>query len=209
MDRKVRDSSGGYLFVVGGPGGSGCSVISQMLAEHFDLELIYAGSFFRDAVKKRGYDYFEDFYKQNNKDLLLELDEEVDKRLVCESKRENILMDSKAFAGISHIKDIPCTVKIWVTASLHTRSVRHLGKRDMKNGFKKFLQYFVERKNLKKRWRMDRKRYFKLYGLDYSKPELYNDIVVDSSNMDEFETFNLILKKINDGGYLERKGSIS
>lgn len=205
MDRKVRDRSKGYLFVVGGPGGSGCSVISKMLCKQFDLNLVYAGKLFRQQVREKGYDNFEDFYVDSNEEVLLQIDREVDRRLILESEKKEVLFDSKVFAGISHIKDIPCTVKIWLTASLHKRALRHLGKSDIKKPVKKFLRYFTHRRNLKKRWRLDRDRYYKLYGIDYNKPSLYNDIVIDSSKMDEFETFDLILKKIKNGRYLEEK----
>ena len=206
MERKERESSKGYLFVVGGPGGSGCSVISRMLAKHFNLRLVYAGKLFRDAVKDTGYEDFEVFYTSGNKESLLDLDREVDRRLIQESNGKDLLFDSKAFAGISHIKDIPCTVKIWLTASLHVRTLRHLGKQDIegKGFFERFWMYVRVRKNLKKRWKLDKERYFKLYGVDYSKPELYNDIVIDSSTMNEEETFNLILKRLEDGQYLKK-----
>ena len=207
MERKERESVRGYLFVVGGPGGSGCSVISKMLARRFDLRLIYAGKLFRDAVKKRGYENFEDFYNSSNKESLLDLDREVDRRLVEESNGKDLLFDSKVFAGIAHIKDIPCTVKIWLTASLHVRALRHMGKQDLvgKGLLERVGMYLKERKNLKKRWKLDKDRYFKLYGVDYTKPELYNDIVIDSSKMNVEETFNLILKKLENGQYLKKQ----
>jgi cytidylate kinase len=206
MDRKKRDVSKGSLFVVGGPGGSGCSVISKMLSKHFNLELIYAGKLFREEVRKKGYNNFEDFYKNTNKEVLLELDKEVDRRLILESEKKDILLDSKIFSGIADIKNIPCTVRIWLTASLHKRALRHLGKKEVESSkAEKVFGYFRERRNLKKRWRLDRDRYLKLYGIDYSKPERYNDIVIDSSSLDEFETFNLILEKLKDGQYLKEK----
>ena len=205
MERKKRDISKGYLFVVGGPGGSGCSVISKMLSKHFNLDLIYAGKIFRQEVRNRGYENFEDFYVNYNQDILLELDREVDRKLILESERKDIIFDSKAFAGIAHMKDIPCTVRIWLTASLHQRTLRHLGK-TQHNGFgEKLLYYLRQRSNLKKRWNLDKERYLKLYGIDYSNPELYNDIVIDSSSMDEFETFDLILKKLKNGRYIKEK----
>lgn len=206
MERKKRESSKGYLLVVGGPGGSGCSVISKMLAKHFNLRLVYGGKLFREVVRKRGYEDFEDFYTSSNKESLLDIDREVDRYLIQKSNEKDLIFDSKVFAGISHIKDIPCTVKIWLTASLHVRTLRSLGKQDLtgKNFFEKFRMYIRGRRNLRKRWKLDKERYFKLYGIDYTKPQLYNDIVIDSSNMNEEETFNLILKKLEDGQYLKR-----
>jgi len=205
MDRKVRDTSKGYLFVVGGPGASGASIISKMLAKHFNLRLVYAGKLFREAVRKRGYEDFESFYVGENKDALLELDKEVDRKLILESGEKDVLLDSKIFSGIAEIKDIPCTVRIWLTASLHVRALRHIGKKEVTSPVQKVLAYFAARRDLVKRWKMDRERYMKLYGIDYGKPKCYNDIFIDSSKLDEFETFDLILKKLKDGQYLKKK----
>lgn len=204
MERKKRSDELGYLFVVGGPGGSGASTISKMLAEYFNLSRVYSGGLFREAVKERGYENFEDFYKNSNEEELLKLDEEVDSRLIEESKKRDVLMDSKLFACIAQINEIPCTVKIWLDASLHTRAMRHLGKQDISSWLVRFIRYFKIRRDLKKRWKLDSKRYFKLYGIDYGKPSVYNDIVIDSSNMDENETFNLILRRLEDGQYIKK-----
>lgn len=57
--------------------------------------------------------------------------------------------------------------------------------------------------NLANRRRADGKRYWELYKVEYSKPRKYNDIVLDTSHIDENETFKLILEKIKDGGYIK------
>ena len=205
MEKKRRSKNDGYLFVVGGPGGSGSTVISDMLSKHFDLRRMYAGSLFRSAVLKKGYENFEDFYKNSNKDELFKLDMEVDRFLLEESKKGNLLIESKIFAGILHIKDIPATVTIWLNASLHVRTLRHLNKLDLDTFWSKLVEYFKIRRDLRKRWLLDSRRYKKLYGVDYSKPKLYNNIVIDSSKMNEEDTFNLILKKLKDGRYIEKE----
>ena len=51
------------------------------------------------------------------------------------------------------------------------------------------------------RYESDSKRYKEIYGVDYSSPKLYNDIVIDSSKINELSTFNLVVKLINDGGF--------
>lgn len=204
MDRKKRDVNSGYLFVVGGPGGSGSSRISKMLSKHFNLTRVYAGEIFRKVLKSKGYEIFEDSFTNSNKEALFEIDNEIDRRLVEEAKRKDILIESKIFSGIADIKDIPCTVKIWLTASLHQRALRHINQLEFPNVFQKIVGYFKERRYLKRRWKLDFMRYWELYGIDYSKPEEYNDIVIDSSRMDEKETFNLILKMLEDGQYIKK-----
>ena len=205
MDRKKRSKELGYIFVVGGPGGSGASTISKMLSKHFNLKRIYAGGLFRGRIIEKGYDNFEDFFVSSNKSDLIALDREVDEIMIRESNQRDVLIDSKLFAGISYIKDIPCTVKIWLDASLHRRALRHVNKREYKRNIDKLSEYIKTRRDLKKRWRLDSKRYLKLYGIDYSKQKVYNDIVIDSSNMDEEETFKLILKELEDGRYIKKE----
>lgn len=205
MDRKKRSKELGYLFVVGGPGGSGASTISKMLSKHFNLKRIYAGGLFRERVNEKGYDNFENYFTPTNEDDLIVIDREVDHILIRESNQRDVLIDSKLFAGISYIKGIPCTVKIWLDASLHRRALRHVNKREYKRNIDKLREYIKTRRDLKKRWRLDSKGYFKLYGIDYSKQKVYNDIVIDSSNMNEEETFKLILKKLEDGRYIKKE----
>jgi CMP/dCMP kinase len=207
MEKKRRKNEQGYLFVVGGPGGSGSTVISEMLAKHFGLERIYAGALFRSAILEKGYKNFEDFYEKNNEQELLKLDMEVDRKLLEESKSKDILIESKIFAAILEMKDLPCTARVWVDASLHVRALRHLNRdnNEVEGIFNKLTEYSKIRRNLKKRWNLDKKRYRDLYGVDYSKPKLYNDIVIDSSKINEEETFNLILKRLKDGRYIEKE----
>jgi cytidylate kinase len=52
---------------------------------------------------------------------------------------------------------------------------------------------------------VDGRRYKFLYKVDYSNEELYNDIVLDTSKLNEKETFDLILRRISDGGYINNK----
>jgi CMP/dCMP kinase len=202
MERKGTESSKNIIFVVGGPGGSGSSVISKRLSEYFNLRRVYGGQIFREVVKERFDEPFEDVFTDENKDLLLQIDREVDMRLLEEVKKGGVLVESKVFAGVATIKDIDCTVKIWLEASLHRRVLRHLEKKAFRSFNEKVEGYFKERSALRRRWKSDCRRYTDLYGIEYGKPALYNDIVLDSSGLNEEETFNLILKKIKDGGYL-------
>jgi len=86
---------------------------------------------------------------------------------------------------------------------LNVRAQRTLLKQGIKPGLKSFHRYLEARSNLKNRYRIDAMRYSSLYGINYDKPEEYNDIIIDSSNLNEKETFDLILKYIKDGGYIK------
>ncbi|MDY0096820.1 MAG: AAA family ATPase [Candidatus Dojkabacteria bacterium] len=189
------------VLVVGGPGGSGSSTISHMLAQHFKLPRIYAGDLFRKEAKERDIEYFEEFLQQISKGGN-SLDLEIDGMLEEYARRGNIVIDSKVFGALAKEKKIPITASIWIDANIHTRVMRHLGRREIK-GLRRIPEYLKIKYNLKRRWKIDREKYKRLYKIKYEKPSLYYDIVLDTSRINEEETFKLILEKLKDGGYIK------
>ncbi len=192
------------LFVIGGPGSSGASTIAKMLAQHFNLERVYSGGIFRDIVASQGYRTLDDFYIQNKncKEKFFEIDRKVDSFMLERAKRGDAVLDSKAFAALATINKIKCTAKIWLDADIDTRIKRFLEKQErmnLLNGVSKYIKTFFD---LTRRRRNDGRRYNELYGIDYGRQDLYNDIVIDTSDLNVKETFDLILSKLNDGGYI-------
>jgi len=203
MNQKVRSKDLGYLFVVGGPGGSGSSTIAKMLAEHFSLKRIYGGNLFRKLLEEKGYLDNDRAYFQENEKLLMDLDKEVDAILYKECENPNVLIESKNFAALAKKHEIPCTVRIWIDANLHVRTLRAMSKYGISFDWKTIITYLRMRFDLVKRYNIDYRRYYDIQGINYSNPTEYNDIVIDSSHMNEKETFDLILKYIQDGGYIK------
>lgn len=202
VEMENKELKRNYLFVIGGPGGSGSSTIAKMFAEYFGMERVYGGDLMRRLVKEKGYENFEDFYNSSNEEQLLEFDREIDSLLLKRAKEGNVIIESKIFSGIATKENIVCTAKIWLTASLWTRAKRAVGKRGNLNFFTKFCLMISSMRDLKKRWNLDRRRYLKLYSVEYESPMLYNDIVIDSTKLDEKQTFDLILEKLKDGGFI-------
>jgi len=192
------------LFVVGGPGSSGSSTIAKMLAEYFNVERVYSGAVFREVVASQGYKTLDDFYIANkdNKEKFFEIDRKVDSFMLERAKEGNALMDSKAFAGLATINGISCTAKIWLEANIDTRIKRFLGKQENLTPLKKVFLYIKTFFDLTRRRKADGKRFKELYGIEYGNPELYNDIVLDTSDIGVKETFDLILSKLKDGEYI-------
>lgn len=190
------------VIAVGGPGGSGITTISKMLGEYFEVKHIYAGDLFRKAAKEKDIEHFEEFLQQISKGGN-SLDLEIDSLLEEYANRGDIVIDSKIFGALAKVKNIPCDVSIWLDAKLNIKVKRHLAKEKYK-GIKKIRRFFEIRHNLKKRYRIDKEKYWRLYKIKYDKPNLYYNIVLDTSNMNEIETFDLILKNIKDGGYIKK-----
>lgn len=198
----MRQNENSYLFVVGGPGSSGSSTISKMLSEYFHIPRVYAGGIFRQKAKDAGFESFEDFLVHVTKNHFY-VDNQIDEELVKIAQKGNVVIESKIFAPIATVKDIKCTAKIWIDADLHTRTKRRILKEGTKGIFNKIIKYITVRKNLKKRYSIDGRKYWDLYRVHYDKPEMYYDFVLDSSSLNEEETFKLILNFLRNGGYIK------
>lgn len=195
---KQKDEK--ILLVVGGPGGSGSSTISKMLSKHFSIERIYAGDLFRKKAKEEEIESFEEFL-QDISDGGNSLDLEIDSLLIEYAKRRNILIESKVFGALAKKKGIPCTATIWLEADINIRVKRKLAKEGA-TGVKGLIRGMRIKKNLNRRYKIDREKYMRLYDIKYDSPRLYYDIVLDTSRLNEVETFNLILERLKDGRFI-------
>lgn len=195
MDKQI-------VFVIGGPGKSGSSTIAKMLAEYFQLELVQGGRAFKDIAKSSGFDSLEDFYRYSSNSEIEKIDKEVDDRLRVSAKKGGVVIDSKVFAAISTLEGITCSAKIWIDSNLDVRVKRAFNKENLRSEGKviDILRKFEIRRNLISRYRYDKNRYKKLYGIDYDHPEKYNDLVIDSSDQNADQTFNLIINFLKDAG---------
>lgn len=193
MEEK-RPKELGYLFVVGGPGGSGSTTISKMLSRHFNLRHVYGGQFMREFAKSKGFESIEEFVKNTTDEEIFEYDKKIDEKLKRLAFSKDILIESKIFSALCTKYRINTTVKIWLDASIEERARR----KSLSGGSIEQIK-----RDLSERYENDKERYKELYNIDYDSPKKYNDIVIDISNMNEHQTFNLIIKLIEDGRYTE------
>jgi predicted cytidylate kinase len=188
----------GILVVIGGPGGSGSTTISKILARKWMLNRIYGGGLVRKLSKGKD---LEDFVDDEIKDNP-EVDETVDKTLTKMSYQKDILIESKVFAALATIRHIPTTLKIWLHADPET-SVKRIFSREKWNPDQAKFQKELD--DLRERRENDRNRFKTLYNVDISQPEKYNDIVIDSSKLDIHNTIKFIFDKIKQDKDLQEK----
>lgn len=163
----------------------------------------------RQYAQSMGYTDLDQFLQS---DIFDEADDEVDKvineKLIRSSQWHNVLIDSKIFAALATNLQIPCTVKIWLDATIEKRVRRTLHKKqilDLNEDLPVESKLFRKTaKTLEDRYALDGERFREKIGIDYDSPKKYNDIVLDSTPYGPGQTFNIILQEIRDGGYLTR-----
>lgn len=196
--RIERPKDLGMLVVVGGPGGSGSSTIAKLLALRWELHRVDAGEIMRNSSYR---EEIVDFLK-TRATAHSEIDKNIDKFLVQMSYYPNMLIEGKAFAALCTQIGIPTTIKIWVGASVDAR-VRRILEREGKleknpKITPRHKAYQDARKAVLERQSNDIRRWRKLYNLDLSKPELYNDIVLDTSNLNVSHTMKKLIEMISE-----------
>jgi CMP/dCMP kinase len=194
----------GMLVAVGGPGGTGSSTIAKLLAEKWGLHRVDAGEIMRNKLEKKE---LSDYLIQQVTSHP-EIDRSIDQFLVRMSYYPNILIESKYFAVISSSVGIPCTVRIWITADFSTRIYRIL-EREGQLKTQKVIStddalYLETQEDLMRRQANDIKRCRKLYKADLSKPELFNDIVIDTTGLNVPYTMNKIFEEIKKNDELKK-----
>lgn len=194
----------GLLVVVGGPGASGSSTISKMLAAKFNLRRYYSGGLMRQYGADMGMDIhqFTKYLEESGRGK--EFDHKVDSSLLKHAFEKDVIIDAKVFAAICPKFQIPATVRIWLDSDLDTRTKRSFMKKGIDVDVNS-QEYKDERAKLKERYDLDSRRFKESYGIDYTQPKLYNDIVIDTSKLNEATTLNLVLKLLEDGGYLKQQ----
>lgn len=174
--------------IVGGPGGTGSTSVAQFLAKSFNLYYIYGGQIMRRFAKEQGFKELADFF-QDPEAQKIDWDEKVENEIRRQLlTRDKIVVEGKVWAGIATLEGINVDFKVWITADFNTR-VRRLLERKHGIPLNKSLtaeemQIFEKEATLlKERYYSDKKRYWRKYGVHYDRPALYNDLVLDTTNI--------------------------
>ncbi len=200
-----RPTDLGMLVVVGGPGASGSSTIAKLLASRWGLNRVDAGEIMRNkSYREEIVDFLKKRATNHN-----EIDHNIDRFLVQMSYYPNILVEGKAFAALATQVGIPTTVKLWITASLQERTMRLLEREGTLAKVPKISTkhpaYIKARTELIERQSNDIRRWRDLYGLDLSKPELYNDLVIDTTKLNVSHTLMKIIEGIKANEHIRKK----
>ncbi len=187
------------IITITGYPGSGKSTLAKKLAKQLGLKHYSAGDFLREIARKRGMGIMQ-LHRAMERERAI--DEELDARTArLGREKDNFVIDGRVAWHF-----IPGSVKIFVKVDLRKAAERVFN--DTSAG-KEERAVEAENANLEdtlhnmqQRLTMNRKRYRKLYGIDYLDERHYN-IIVDTTETGIEETKEKVLKEIKQ--YLSKR----
>ena len=173
------------IITISGQPGAGTTTASRMLAEKIGYRLLTVGEIHKQIAKSHGME-IEEYWKhqEKNPEEQKKFHKELDERQKKESKKGKIIINGK----LSAFQIPEADVKVLITADLTTRAERTV-KRDggtVKEAFEK----------IKKREKMEREGWKKIYGFDYVKDKNKYTMIINSSDKTPEEITKEIIKEI-------------
>lgn len=175
--------------IISGMPACGKTTVGSIVASRFGMKLVGGGDILKEIAQKKGYmaegkNWWDTssgmkFLKERKKNL--ELDREVDKRLVELAKEGNYVITSYTLPWISDYG-----LKVWLIASTSSRAKR-MARRDG-------LSIKESTRILKVRDIQNYFLYKKLYGFEFGEDLSPFHLVVDTENLDENSTALIIVK---------------
>jgi len=173
--------------VISGPPGSGSSKTSLTLAKKLGLQCFSAGDLFKSYSKQRknrALDVWNsDFGKSG------EFHQELDEYQKEKAKKGNIVICGKL--SIFLLKDL-ADFKVWIESPLEIRAKRVAKRED--------IPIIRAIDQIKKREKIERREWKKIYGFDYFDSKNLADLVIDSSDKSVEENVEEILRSMKNKG---------
>jgi len=173
---------------ISGTPGSGKSVVGRYLSKKLNLKYYGIGELMREFASKHKLDLI-------SLDKLLEKNKKLDKKFNEHIKRldnkNNFVIDSRI--GFLFIRN---AVNIFLDADLDLRAKRIFKDKRKLESYKTIKDV---KKGISKRLMLERKRFKKLYNVDFTDLKNY-DLVINTTGMNVMIISNIILKYLNKNG---------
>jgi len=171
------------IITISGKAGSGKSTVAKELAKKLNLKHYSIGDLMRQIAKERNISLIE-LSKLAEKDDSIDI--ELDKKNIQLREENNFVIDGRLTAYFSPYADL----KVFLDCDNKVRAERILqDKREEEKS--KNLEELA--KKIKQREESERKRYKKLYNVDYCDKSLY-DLIIDTTNLSISEVVEKIIK---------------
>ena len=182
------------IITITGYPGSGKSTLGKGIAKALGLKHYSAGDLLREIAKEKDIDLMQ-IQHEMEKDR--NIDDELDKRTTeLGEKEDDFVIDGRVAWHF-----IPNSIKIFVKIDLEKAAERVFRdsqqKKDERKGETGNSSVKETVQNMRQRMEMNKKRYQKLYGINYLDEKNY-DVVVNTTKASIHETKKRVLKQIKE-----------
>ena len=173
------------IITLSGKAGSGKSTVAKQLAKKLKLKHYSIGDIMRQIAKERNVSLNE-LSKLAEKDKTIDL--ELDKKQIELRDKNDFIIDGRLTAYFLPFADL----KVFLDCTDKTRTERIL-KEKRKDEESKSITELI--KKIKQREQSERKRYEKLYKIDYYDKKFY-DLMIDTTNLSIEEVVDNIMEVV-------------
>ena len=173
------------IITISGKAGSGKSTIAKELAEKLKLKHYSIGDLMRQIAQEKNISLME-LSKLAEKDD--SIDKELDNKQIELKKEDNFIIDGRLTAFFIPNADL----KVFLECNDKVRAER-IFKDERKEEKSHHIDDSIEK--IKQREKSERKRYEKLYNVDYYDKKLYN-LIIDTTNLSINEVVEKIMKAV-------------
>jgi len=173
------------IITLSGKAGSGKSTVAKQLAKKLKLKHYSIGDIMRQIAKERNVSLNE-LSKLAEKDKTIDL--ELDKKQIELRDKNDFIIDGRLTAYFLPFADL----KVFLDCIDKTRTERIL-KEKRKDEKSKSITELI--KKIKQREQSERKRYEKLYKIDYYDQKFY-DLMIDTTNLSIEEVVDNIMEVV-------------
>ncbi|MEK6869593.1 MAG: (d)CMP kinase [Nanoarchaeota archaeon] len=175
-------SADGMIIAISGKAGSGKSTVAKEVAKKLGLKHYSVGDLMRQLAKERKMPLNE-LSRLAEKDKSIDM--ELDKKTIGLRGEDNFVIDGRLTAYFLPYADL----RVFLDCDDEVRAERIL--KDNRNDEKsKNLKELI--KKIRQREQSERKRYSRLYKIDYRNKKLYN-LIIDTTHLDIREVVDEII----------------
>lgn len=175
-----------HIISISGEIASGKGAVSEILSEKLNYTIYKNGEYFRSLAKEMNMSVteFNEYVEEHT-----EIDIKIENKATEYSKtHDNYIIDAR-LGWFS----VPESFKVYLTVD-----IEEAAKRAWKDGKRKTTENLAtikeQKEDILKRYDLENKRYFKIYGIHKEDPKNYN-IVIDTTNITPEEAANKIIEE--------------
>jgi predicted cytidylate kinase len=174
------------IITISGKAGSGKSTVAKEVAKELKLKHYSIGDLMRQIAKEKNISLME-LSKLAEKDKSIDM--ELDKKNIELREKDNFVIDGRLTAYFNPYAEL----KVFLDCGDKVRAERIL-KDKREDEKSKNINGLI--KKIKQREQSERKRYRKLYNVDYYDKKLYN-LIINTTNLSIKEVVEKIIKSID------------